>query len=169
MARENFTHKNKKEDNGPNVCSLKFAQWGSCCLITKLADAIFFVCIRNNSDDHKKVRQRLILNITFWRWRILAGWWWWKWLSLIVIGISSRWRVLVLLAGGEFWSDLIWSSVIYQRDLDLAWLTNILQSSITTITTRLSGQDLWDTKMIRTLHYILLTYIYHSQTENSIH
>ena len=63
MARENFTHKNKKEDNGPNVCSLKFAQWGSCCLITKLADAILVVCIRNNSDDHKKVRQRLILSI----------------------------------------------------------------------------------------------------------
>ena len=46
-------------------------------------------------------------------------------------------------AGGEFWSDLIWSSVIYQRDLDLAWLTNILESSIsaiTTSTTRQSGQ-----------------------------
>ena len=62
MARQNFTHKNKKEDNGPNVCSLKFAQWGSCCLITKIADAIF-VCICNDSDDHKKVRLRLILNI----------------------------------------------------------------------------------------------------------
>ena len=56
-------------------------------------------------------------------------------------GVGGCW---LAVAGGEFWSDLIWSSVIYQRDLDLAWLTNILQSSITTITTRLSGQDLWD-------------------------
>ena len=79
-------------------------------------------------------------------------------------GVGGCW---LAVAGGEFWSDLIWSSVIYQRDLDLAWLTNILQSSITT---RLFGQDLWDTKMIGTFHYnILLTYIYHSDAENSIH
>ena len=86
----------------------------------------------------------------------------------LLLGSHLRWRVLVAwwlpLAGGEFWSDLIWSSVIYQRDLDLAWLTNILQSSITTITTSQSGQDLWDIWIVKWLehhitHFALLHFI----------